>query len=293
MTIIILKKQNMKRNSENDESMDDMAIEDWLANHIVERKTTSFPPPKLEDGTNESTVMRNVVVPESNEDDNDDLEEPVMEATTERAEPRLMTNGDIFVPTVFTTTTLPKSHTLIEGVNVGHIKRRTFYIIMGCLVLAIFIAVITAMIITRWLVHSDHSNQTSVALSPENNATTISPTGSPINKGNTSWTIAEYIFNDSKNGNGVSLTQAASGLWILNSVLNRTDINLTFFRISQAANIQGIDIPLISKFALPLWHGHTVSGVHFSILCSRDSATTHPAFSILHSTEEYTEKCYC
>ena len=287
MTRYISAETTMEQNYRNDERMDEMAIEDCLANHGVERISSSFHPPIMEDATNGSTVLNNFIV---SENDNDDLEEPVMEATIQLAEPTLMTNGDVFVPIVFTTT-LPKRQALIEGVNVVNIKRRTYYLIMGCFFLSTFVAVATAMMFTRWLVHSGNSNQTLVPLAPENNTSTLSLTGSIINKGNANWTIADAIIYDSKNGDGISLTVAESGLWLIKSVLNRTDINLTFFRISQAANIQRIDSSLISKFTLPIWNGHTVSRDYFSYHCSHCSVTTHITISILHSTDKCAEKC--
>ena len=132
MTRYISAETTMEQNYRNDERMDEMAIEDCLANHGVERISSSFHPPIMEDATNGSTVLNNFIV---SENDNDDLEEPVMEATIQLAEPTLMTNGDVFVPIVFTTT-LPKRQTLIEGVNVVNIKRRTYYLIMGCFFLS-------------------------------------------------------------------------------------------------------------------------------------------------------------
>ena len=280
---------SMEQNVYNDESMDDIAIEDWLAKHYVERTSSfaSIPPQIWEDGTNGSTVRNNFFV---SEHDNDDFEEPVMEATIQRAEPTLMTNGDIFVPIVCTTT-LPKNQTLIEGVQVLNIKRQTSYFVIGCLFLATFVAIVASMMITRWFVHTGNRNQTSVPLAPENNATTLAPIESLVNKGNTNWTIADAIFYDSRNGDGISLTMVENGIWFLQSVLNRTDINFTFFRFTQAADIQRVDSTLISMFAFPVWNGHVVSGVYFSYLCSYCSVTTHTTFCILLSTEECNEKC--
>ena len=76
MTRYISAETTMEQNYRNDERMDEMAIEDCLANHGVERISSSFHPPIMEDATNGSTVLNNFIV---SENDNDDLEEPVME----------------------------------------------------------------------------------------------------------------------------------------------------------------------------------------------------------------------
>ena len=265
-----------------DESFDGMDIEDWLAKNS-ELKTPSLPPSIIEGNKNESTVpcslkrtyarstrpaarvlshhsrllVNNSVVTERDYDN--DFEVPVVAATINHAVPTLMTNGDIFVP-VICTLTIPKNQLLIDGVNVAHTKRRMIYRVLGCLLVAAVTAVIVAMIATRWLVQSGPSNQSLVPLAHENNSETLSPQGPKVHEGNLNWTIADDVIYESSHGDGISLTQADSGVWFLQSVLNRTDINLTYFQVSQSANLlESVDSSLIFKFTLPLWIGHAVS----------------------------------
>ena len=280
-----------------DEGVNEMTIEDWLAKHH-EMTTLSLSPPINDDNKNESAVIchdtrtfQSICVrtgrsSHTGDDvarmpsqyssllvnnnlgteqcDNSAFEAPVVEATINHAEPILMTNGDISV-SVLLTATVPKDQLLIEGVNVAHTKRQRIYLIMGCLVLAILAAFAVAMLATRWLVHSDNLKPNSIPAIPENNATTTSPTGSQDNQRNMNWTIADAIIYNSKNGNGLSLTQIDSGLWFLQAVLNQTDVNITYFQASQSAVLFGrVEPSLIFKFTLPLWNGHIVSGVTFS-----------------------------
>ena len=318
---------NMACKPNNDESIDGMTIEDWLANHH-EIITSSLPPSIIEENTNGSAipydrsrtlkstpqpsntsdgiarmsshistllVNNNIVVTErDDDDDNYDFEVPIVEATNNYAEPTVMTNGDILVPVLYTTT-VPKEQLLIEGVNVAHTKCRRIYLVTGCLVLATVVALVVTIIATSWLVHSGQSNPNLGQVAPENNATTISPTGSRSNQGNTNWTIADAIIDNSKNGNGFSLVQIESGLWFLQSVLNNTNVNLTYFQVSQTANLlKEVESSLIFKFTFPLWNGHTVSGNFLSYYCSYCSGITHThtqCFLMLHIADSSAKKC--
>jgi hypothetical protein len=305
---------NMACKPNNDESIDGMTIEDWLANHH-EMIPLSLPPSIIEENTNGSAnpcdrsrtlkitpqpshindgiarmsshistflVNNNNVVTERDDDD-DDFKVPVVEATNNYAEPTVMTNGDILVPVLYTTT-VPKEQLLIEGVNVAHTKCRRIYLVTGCLVLATVVAFAVTIIATSWLVHSGQSHPNLGQVAPENNATTISPTGSRSNQGNTNWTIADAIIDNSKNGNGFSLVQIESGLWFLQSVLNNTDVNLTYFQVSQTANLlKEVESSLIFKFTFPLWNGHTVSGNFLSYYCSYCSGITHTHTMLSHA----------
>ena len=264
-----------------DESFDGMEIEDWLAKHseftssspIIDdckhgsetrcdgsislksnltRRTRPVGRVPSQHSTNNNNIVTERV-------ENDHAEELVVEATINQAVPTVMTNGDIFVPVLYTTT-IPKDQLLIDGVNVAHTKRRTIYRVTGCIVLAI-VAIVTASIIaTRWLVYSGYSKQTLVPLAQQNNATTLSPTEPLVRKGNTNWTIADHMIYDSQNGDGLSLVQVETGVQFLQSVLNRTGINMTYFQVSQSANLlQSVDTSLITKFISSHWTGHAVS----------------------------------
>ena len=122
---------------------------------------------------------------------NNDFKVLVVEATIHCLDCILVTTGHTFV-LVLLTTIIPKGRFLIEGVNVAHTKCKTIYLVTGCLVLDIAAAFTTAMMATRWLVHSGHSNQTLFPWVNKNNAMTTSPRSS-IDQGNITQTIANAI----------------------------------------------------------------------------------------------------
>ena len=182
----------------------------------------------------------------------------------ERPEITLMTNCDIFVP-VLLTTTIPNDQLLIEGVKIVDTKRQTICRITGSLLFVAIVAFAATMVVTKWFpasgTLSSPSNQTLAPLGRDNASTlTITPTAAPIALGNIEWTIADALIDSSKHGDVVSLTRVASGLLFLQSTLNRTDKNFTFFRVSQSSGVIGdLDSTFISKFLSPMWNGHLVS----------------------------------
>ena len=220
-----------------------------------------------------SIYMNNGVHSESTRNEGGDVDdnyEVLNEALNlERAEITLMTNGDIFVP-VLLTTTIPNDQLLIEGVKVVNTKRRTICRVTGSLLLVAIIAFTATMLAISWVATPDtltnRSNETLISLAGDKASTsTIAPISPPVALGNTNWTIADALIDSSKHGDVVSLTRAASGRWFLQSTLNRTDKNYTFFRVNQSSDVVGdLDPTFISKFISPMWNGHLVSRECFS-----------------------------
>jgi hypothetical protein len=143
---------------------------------------------------------------------------------------------------------------VIEGVktNDPSISRR-ICLLVGVLVVASVLAVVTGTITTRILA-SDRGGKSTVS---SNHTTSFPPQIPKSVSVNSNHTIGDYL----KEGtDSVDIFLAAGSQEIFQSMLNRTDTTFTLFSAADGAPLGfGSDFSVISKLVLPLWVGHLVS----------------------------------